>query len=531
MKRFRWIMILPLLICAAVCPLRGQTMRQYLPEGRNAHTRTLTPVNASDMEFMKSGTEYGIVSVGADACGGKLHEARQADRVTGLNFDAAGESQAGIFHLNGSFSFRQSFENGITHASTFHPTRPMPYVIADSTGGDWRKQDYRMCVDISMPVFRDVLSLGLAMGLEAGRGAKKTDPRPQAGLCSIDVSPSISLNAGSAGVLSAGFICNMYRETSNLILYDSSQPQKLYLLKGLGQYVYEVFSSSERERKYEGGKIGAKAGWTICPGDFSLSIDGRYRNGMERVFDVDYSKPHDRGAFITHEFDAGLRSRVEKTSWGAGFDLGWNGFFGSGRELVQHFSASSDVNSWVTDSENPARYLRNENEVSALLQAWLKNASGSETWNFCASVSIGSLSEEYRATESLMDRNVLAVSPSLGRRFALPSSVLSLKMGGEFSRLLSSELRYSVREEDDMNISHGLVYHDFFLPQNRAGVLAGAGCLWFLKDGRSLSLDFRGVLRSALSIDGVEDARNIFRDSAPASFRRWSASLSLTYSF
>ena len=65
----------------------------------------------------------------------------------------------------------------------------------------------------------------------------------------IGLEPTLSFNAGGAGVFSAGFTYYSYRENSNLILYDSSVPQKLYLLKGLGQYTYEIFSTTERERK------------------------------------------------------------------------------------------------------------------------------------------------------------------------------------------------------------------------------------------------------------------------------------------
>jgi len=468
---------------------------------------------SSEMEFSQGRTEYGSLEAGAEGEGGALHLAQEADKKVDLYLDASGEKQVGRFRMRGSFLFKQSFENGVRYASTFHPTRPMPYIIADSTGGNWRKQDYVMDVDISMPVIADRLSLGVAMGLEAGRGAKKTDPRPQAGICDISVVPSMSVNAGVAGVFSAGFSYGLYRESSDLILYDSSQPQKLYLLKGLGQYTYEVFSSSQRERKFEGHKLGGKFAWTKTMDGLVLDARGEYRNGIERVFDVDYSKPHDRGRYITHEYNATASALLERQSWGGEIALSYVGSHGSGREIIQHYESSSDVNSWVTDSENPARYTRQEGIITLAANAWLKDDAGNKTWKFGASLDRDNTVQQYKATSSYMRQDVLYFHPSVERDIYLNSGVILLGINGELSHLLSSRLDYTVREESDTNISEGLIRHDFYLPYNRYGFSANAGYRWNLKNGNGLVLKGHGSY------------------VAGGSLCRWAAGLSLGYAF
>ena len=182
----------------------------------------------------------------------------------------------------------------------------------------------------------------------------------------IGLEPALSFNAGGAGVFSAGFTYYSYRENSNLILYDSSVPQKLYLLKGLGQYTYEIFSTTERERKYEGNTLGAVFGWLLTRNDVSVSAKASYLNGMESVFDIDYNKPHYRGKYYTDSWRGKFGFLYDPANWGLHVSADYNGSRGSGRELVQYFNSSSDVNAWVTDSEIPARYVSVNHDVDAV---------------------------------------------------------------------------------------------------------------------------------------------------------------------
>lgn len=467
----------------------------------------------SEMEYAQEKKEGGRVEAGADVEGGGLHLAQQADMATDLKLAASGERQVGRFHLKGHFQFKQSYENGVKYASTFHPLRPMPYIIADSTGGNWKKQDYLMGADISMPIVEKKLALGLALGLEAGRGAKNIDPRPQAGMCEISVMPSLSYNTGCAGVFSGGFIYEMYRETSNLILYDSSRPQKLYLMKGLGQYTYEIFSSSSRERKYEGNKLGGQISWMMPVDALTLRVDGKYRNGMERAYDIDNSKPHDRGRFITHSYSAAALAVYDVSSWGLSARLSWDGLLGSGREIVQHYDASPAVNAWVTDSENNARYQMKSSLLELDVKAWLKDAENRKGWEFGADLRKDDNIQQYKATSSYWRQDVLYFQPSVGKNVYFPSGTLSLDFRGRMSHLLGSELRYAEREPDDRTISDGLVYHDFYLPYNRYGFAMSLAYKWHLKSEKSISLKGHGAYLSG------------------GGMCRWQAGLGIAYSF
>lgn len=476
-------------------------------------------LNAADMEHISvSDDGYGQAAVGADFETGTFHRAQDAATKTGIFFNADGERQVGRFRLKGDFTFRQSFENDVHFASTFDPLRAMPYVIADSTGGNWQKQNYAMWADISTPVVKGWLNAGLAMDIGVGRGAKKVDPRPQAGMCRIEIKPSLSFNCKEWFSVSAGFIYGLYRETSNLILYDSSQPQKLYLLKGLGQYTCEVFSSTERERKYDGNTLGGSIGIRHSNGFGTFSLYGEYRNGLEKVFDIDYNKPHDRGNYYTHDFRTGFSldaSRKGTARWGTALEIEYNGLRHSGREFVQHFDSSPEVNSWVTDSSLPGRYTNREDHLSGRLEFFLNDRNTMlESWTFSVEAEGNRCEQAYSAAGARELIKNMRFAAGVRKLVRTHGGILDLEAKARLSRGLGSHLDYIPRETEDTHIALDLIDHDFALPSNWHYIHLGAGYAWELPQNRQLRLgattffksserDRRSKAESGLEIDNT----------------------------
>lgn len=467
------------------------------PRSASAQERQL---NAADMECAKPLNGYGQAVLGADFETGTFHRAQDAATKTGIFFNADGERQVGRFHLKGNFRFRQSFENDVRFASTFNPLRAMPYVIADSTGGNWQKQSYAMWADISTPIVKGLLNAGLAMDLDVGRGAKKIDPRPQAGMCKIEIKPSLSFSFLNNFSASAGFIYGLYRETSNLILYDSSQPQKLYLLKGLGQYTYEVFSSTERERKYDGTTLGGSLSLQYNDDRGNVSLYGEYRNGLEKVFDIDYNKPHDRGNYYTHDFRAGvsLSAPMEgKERFGVALGFEYSGLRHSGREFVQHFDSSPEVNSWVTDSSLPGRYLNREDHFNCSLKIYINDRNKRKSWVITDDLEWNRCEQSYNAANAYEliknERYALGVRKFFHTRGGL------LDLGGKvkISHGKGSHLDYIPRETDDTHIAVDLIDHDFAIPSNWHYIHLNAGYTWNLKHKRALSLEAETFFKSS----------------------------------
>ena len=494
-------------------------------------------LNAADMEYASAygGHDYGLASVGAKFQSGNFHKAQDAADKTGIFFDAEGERQVGIFRLKGDFRFTQSFENGVKYASTFDPLRAMPYVIADSTGGNWQKQHYDMWADMSVPIVKGRLYGGFGVDIEVGRGAKKVDPRPQAGMCRIELKPSLSFSFAPGFSVSAGFIYSLYRESSNLILYDSSVPQKLYLLKGLGQYTYEIFGSTERERKYEGNTLGGTVDLRYTDELGTLSIYGEYRNGLEKVLDIDYNKPHHRGNYYTHDFRTGCDVSIPMYGHyrnGLGLKIEYSGLRHSGREFVQHFDSSSDVNGWVTDSELPGRYTNREDHLFSSA-TWFLNDSDKfrRNWAFTIEAEINNCVQEYRAAaakETIKNyRYALAVQKYVFTR----RGVFDVTLKGKVSRGNGSSLEYTPREREDTNIAVGLIDHDFALPSNWYSGDLDLGYTWMLKRGNALRLQAQAFFKDSGRNRLTAGENGLDADSAPGRWWRAGYALGLAFKF
>lgn len=502
--------------------------------GASAQERLL---NAADMEYAAAygGHDYGLASVGAKFQTGNFHKAQDAADKTGIFFDAEGERQVGIFRLKGDFRFTQSFENGVKYASTFDPLRAMPYVIADSTGGNWQKQHYDMWADMSVPIVRGRLYGGLGVDIEVGRGAKKVDPRPQAGMCRIELKPSLSVSFAPGFSMSAGFIYSLYRESSNLILYDSSVPQKLYLLKGLGQYTYEIFGSTERERKYEGNTLGGTMDLRYTDDMGTLSIYGEYRNGLEKVMDIDYNKPHHRGNYYTHDFRTGCAISVPMYGHyrnGLGVKIEYSGLRHSGREFVQHFDSSSDVNGWVTDSDLPGRYTNREDHLFGSATWYLNDKDRfRRSWAFTIEAEINNCVQEYRAAaakETIKNyRYALAIQKYVFTR----SGVFDISLKAKISEGNGSKLEYTPRETEDTNIAAGLIDHDFALPSNWYSGDLDLGYTWMLKRGNALRLQAQAFFKDSGRNRLTAGENGLDADSAPGRWWRAGCALGVAFKF
>ncbi len=405
---------------------------------------------------------YADTWVGGRMAAGDFRRPQQPQSRYDILFNSEGARRVGLFFLNGGFGFRQSYQNDVRYSSVFEPLRGMPYIIADSTGGDWTKQSYDLWVDIAMPLVRGSFSAGLGIDLSVNRGAKKTDPRPQASTNRIALKPSLAYNMGRGGILSASFIWSMYKESSNLILYDASEPQKLYLLKGLGQYTYEIFSNTERERKYDGDVLGASAGYIYrsMNGKFSATFYGRYRNEQEEVYDIDYSKPHVRGRLYTDMYDASLLLNFSGSMLRHTVSADFESTSRSGREIVQVFDPSPDVNSWVTDSEIPARYRNDEMRASVGYCLWIMRGE-KYLWHVAVRGGYEDAGQRYDAMNSYLDYRNASLALDVEKIFNMRRGYFKFGVGLKGVKTLDSRYAYTERETDDSTIRTGLMEPDY----------------------------------------------------------------------
>lgn len=406
---------------------------------------------------------YSDINLSYDYMKGDYRRPQQPDQANRILFQAEGATMLGTCYVIGGFNFKQAFEDNIGFSSILNPYRGTPYIVADSTGGDWTKQTYDMWVKAASPVFFNTVSFGLGANLGVGRGAKKIDPRPQANSNSIQLAPSFTLSRWGHS-LGGNFMYNRFRESSNMMLYDTGEPQKIYLLKGMGQYTYDIFSTNERERQYEGDSYGAGVQYGYQSDRFQLFFEGTYENYQEYANDIENSKPRQRGIYYETQWQGNLHLDVWSNNRSMKHSLygGYENIAGSGREIIQVFNSSPEVNAWVTDSEAPKRTTTSLKEWNAGYRLFLMNRQGdSYKWKFSANAKLSDYSDEYAVMGSYLRFKDCKVALKVVRNvYMKENQYLQIAVDGLSRSVWEKEANYVARETKDNTIAEGLVAKD-----------------------------------------------------------------------
>ncbi len=294
---------------------------------------------------------------------GALHRVQTGESIHSMGFSSEGSFRDGRLFLYGKFNFCQEKKNRVRFTSHLEPYRGTPYDLADTLASDWKVQNYDVAGKMAYELVPGLLSMGLEGKIEVARGAKQIDPRPRTNNNSIEFTPSLSLHAGGH-VLSIGGSYDLFRENMNMILYNASEPQKLYEFKGLGQYTYSIFSTTSRDRKYGGNGLSGVLSYQYEKQGNGVFLSGKYRNYGETASDMDNGKLKDLGKFFSDQWTFQLRAHFRSSRLVQSLDLEYFLADQSGREYFQVFDPSEGVNDWVTESEFPQRFLRKTQSVS-----------------------------------------------------------------------------------------------------------------------------------------------------------------------
>lgn len=410
---------------------------------------------AASTQAANSWYNFGWLQVGTQWANGAYHRTQEAKSSTHVDAKAQGGVMLGKYRVFGSIDLRQHWNRGVNYALMMEPLRDMPYQLADSTGGDWKQQQYQLQARIISPLYGKHFSWAADMKLEVGRGAKNTDPRPQDNTNRIEATPSITWHNR---VLQTSLYGGYYRtrERTELMLYNSSEPQKLYLMKGLGQYTWQVMSTSDYERQFKGDGWhgGVQLGHRWKRHSMLLGID--VGNGIEDVYDMVDNSPRHIGRAYNTSARLDLNWQIWRKRSHHEISYTVDNTSTSGREYIQVFNSSADVNRWETLAEAPARYISSGQTVLLGYQCYL-HREGEKDYRWKFGVQAGNVSciEEYEAMSALRHTEHALVNAHLAHRFAcgrkLTATVgvdVTLKQAMEDYQ----EYEYTPRETEDTHI-------------------------------------------------------------------------------
>ena len=198
-------------------------------------------------------------SVSGQTESGSFHRPQQASAVHAAGLEAERIQAIRKLSFYGGFRFRQKWEEDIRWADILDPYRGTPYVLADSLGGDWKKQLFNLSATLATnPLFSRRVSLGLAVEYEVETGARQNDPRPLNYAKNLRLSPGVIWSPAPGTRTGLSFSTGFFREEVEM---ENRQPtaHRQYRLKGLSIHDAPTIFSLSVTRAYTGNDLAA--GW------------------------------------------------------------------------------------------------------------------------------------------------------------------------------------------------------------------------------------------------------------------------------
>ncbi len=444
---------------------------------------------------------------------GNFHRVQSPERLNSLGFNADGSYITDRLYMIGGFSFAQKYKNGLRFTSMLDPYRGTPYDIADSTYSDWKVQEYTLNGALAYEIIDNSLSFGLEATIDVARGAKQIDPRPKTNNNSISFSPSLSYFIKGHSI-NFGGTYKLFKENVDLILYNTIEPQKIYLLKGLGQYTYDIFSNTQRERYYTGNGFNLMGSYGYHNNRFSLLLEAIYENYAEDAQDKENSKLRTRGRFYSDNISFNLRTQYQSENCLNSINISYNDKNYFGREIIQVFDPSEEVNDWVTDSEIPQRWIQKAQNINAIYDFYLTPESKEyASLNIRAYFDYSKHEESYKVMDTYRSYNSYNFGLRPKYSFDHKKFLASVELDANYYIVKDFENNYTEREEDDHIIKD--LFFDFdsnILAQNYLSMGGKLGGGYNLKKG-SLWLSFGYKLLKSKNHD-----RNLYNVSFSYNF-------------
>lgn len=194
--------------------------------------------------------DIGTTSLGAGAVFGKLRRPQMAETEQDITFEAQRYQHIGSWLFHGHFTYQQQQQQDLRWTGIMQPYRGTPFVLADSTVGDWTKHHFALEAGASIPL-SERFAAGLAVQYLTSSGAKNRDPRPLSNVNDISLLPSATWKLDARHTIGGHGVFRRFKEDIGIQIRGPFA-QGLYRMKGLSFHDQILPISSSYTREYRG---------------------------------------------------------------------------------------------------------------------------------------------------------------------------------------------------------------------------------------------------------------------------------------
>lgn len=346
--------------------LRNLPMVQALTSLRN---NWLQSPNAAGMK-LSSFLPAGKTELSYNNLSGGMKLAQQPESCERFQFNSERYQPLGGAIFYGSFSYTEQRDKNVRFSDVMNPYRGTPYLLADSIGGDWKKQLYSLKLKVSSPqLLGDKLILGIGAELNVGTGARQNDPRPLNTSNEINITPGLIWKLSDNSHIGINGLYGRYREEISLEVKNTYVNHYLYKFLGIGQYELPGVFSVGSARNYDGNKYGGDLQYELTKGRVSWLTTAGYRSYSEEVSDGN-SVPRKAGTWKQKEYNVLSVFNLHKGRVLQQFKLNGQLTEDTGIEFHEYFNTVTKE--WQTILEAP--FYTAETKLAGLSYTYLKES-------------------------------------------------------------------------------------------------------------------------------------------------------------
>lgn len=400
--------------------------------------------------------ERGSASLQGYQESGHFRRAQQPDRTQKLIFQSARYQRIKAVSIYGRFQFTQQQDDSIRYADILNPYRGTPYILADSIGGDWKKQFYQLQMKMASGwLAHHKLKIGVGIDYENGTGARQNDPRPLNYANTYSVTPSLLYQLTPQSHLGLNGYYAHFREEVSLSIQTNGNSHKLYKLLGLGYYSPPTSFSTSTTRTYQGNTIGGDLLYTQQHDATTWITEAGMRRYTEDTWDGS-SIPRATGLLAETDYTFHTVLQYHRGAMLRQLKLALQGKDYQGTEYSTSYD--SDVRKWIITTELPL--YSGQAYQGSLSFEWMKQITPYEyQWLLHAEVNGTSLERHY--TYPVAHQLIRRITGLLrgGRNWLLHEADLQCLLQVQYSNALQTDLTYT-----DMTTTTNLIAQEVLYP-------------------------------------------------------------------
>jgi len=423
----------------------------------NLNNNWLQSTNAAGMQWSdvfaigKTGLSYNNQQ-------GQFKLAQQPESQQQIKFMSERYQQIGKAQFFGSFAYTEQTDKNVRLSDVLDPYRGTPYLLADSIGGDWRKQLYTLKLKAASPtLMNDRLILGLGLNLDVATGARQNDPRPLSTANEIRITPGLTWKQGAHSVLGVNLLYNRYREEISMEVRNTNISHYLYKFLGVGQYELPGIFSVGSSRVYNGNKYGTNLQYEFRSDQISWLTTIGYDTYEEEVSDGN-TVPRKAGTWKQKVYN--ISSKFNLNTGSLFQQLSFTGQLTEDTGIEFHEYYNTSTKAWQTILEAP--FYASESIRAELLYTLFRKSKGNVyKWLAEAGIQYESYDKDYSVPASLDRANRAGLNVKAGRNFLIgKNTTLQASLTLTYSKLLDDALSFIPITGDRNMVAREVLYPD-----------------------------------------------------------------------